>query len=69
VADALIFNEENQAFLREHNKPALEEMAERLLEAKQRGLWGSDDQTQGDDYKDALQDLLLDMDQEKESAS
>ena len=69
VADALVFNAENQAFLREHNKPALEEMAERLLEAKQRGLWGTDSQSQGDDYKDALQDLLLDMDQEKESAS
>ncbi|MEH6345219.1 MAG: cobaltochelatase subunit CobN [Bermanella sp.] len=66
VADALVFDETNQAFLKEHNLPALEEMAERLLEAKQRGLWGAEQTT--DEYKGALQDLLLEIDQEKEQA-
>ena len=37
VSDALVFDEENRAFLEEHNPAALEEMAERLLEAAQRG--------------------------------
>ena len=78
VADALVFNETNQEFLKEHNLPALEEMAERLLEAKQRGLWSNDasgdnkddsqQEAQQDKYKDALQDLLLEIDQEKEQS-
>ena len=72
VADALVFDETNQEFLKEHNLPALEEMAERLLEAKQRGLWGNDNKDDSqqdavqDKSKDALQDLLLEIDQEKE---
>ena len=63
VSDALLFNEENRAFLEKHNPHALEEMAERLLEATQRGLW----QEPGD-YANALQDLLLDIDQQQELA-
>ena len=62
VSDALVFDEHNQRFLREHNRAALEEMAERLFEATQRGLW-----QQPEDYADRLQDLLLDLDQEQET--
>ncbi|MEH6824406.1 MAG: cobaltochelatase subunit CobN [Motiliproteus sp.] len=62
VADALVFDQQNQEFLQQHNPDALEEMAERLLEATQRGLW----QEPGE-YADALQSLLLDMDQQQES--
>ncbi|BBI51636.1 hypothetical protein HORIV_40570 [Vreelandella olivaria] len=39
VSDALVLDPANQQFLREHNPAALEEMAERLLEAAQRGMW------------------------------
>ncbi|NRB40517.1 MAG: cobaltochelatase subunit CobN [Pseudomonadales bacterium] len=63
VADALVFDEQNQQFMQEHNMNALEEMAERLLEATQRGLW----QEPGE-YADKLQDLLLDMDAQQEGA-
>ena len=62
VADALIFDEKNQAFLQEHNADALEEMAERMLEAVQRNLWESPG-----DYQQALQNLLLEIDESKET--
>ncbi|ELR99609.1 cobaltochelatase subunit CobN [Gloeocapsa sp. PCC 73106] len=39
VAEAYIFNPEVQAFMEQHNPWALRDMAERLLEAQQRGLW------------------------------
>ena len=61
VCDALVFDAQNRAFLEEHNPHALEEMAERLLEATQRGLW----QNAGDSAK-ALQQLLLEMDERQE---
>lgn len=64
VSDALIFEPANQQFMRDNNPAALEEMAERMLEACQRGMW----QAPGQDQH-ALQDLLLDLDQHKESAS
>jgi cobaltochelatase CobN len=58
VSDALVFDEENRAFLEEHNPAALEEMAERLLEAAQRGLWEEPGEYQGN-----LQGLLLEIDE------
>ena len=61
VTDSLVLDESNKAFMQEHNPSALEEMAERLLEATQRGLW----QAPGE-YADKLQDLLLNMDAIKE---
>ncbi len=64
VADALVLNLEVQQFMQEHNPSALEEMAERLLEATQRGLW----QEPGD-YSQQLQDLLLNIDAQQEGAS
>ncbi|MFQ3310360.1 MAG: cobaltochelatase CobN [Candidatus Paceibacteria bacterium] len=64
VSDALIFEANNQQFMRDNNPAALEEMTERLLEACQRGMW-----QQPGAHQQALQDLLLDLDQQKESAS
>lgn len=61
VADALVFDEENRAFMEENNPQALEEMAERLLEATQRGLW----QEPGE-HSERLQDLLLEIDANQE---
>ena len=63
VADALVFDRENQDFLQQHNPHALEEMAERLLEATQRGLW----QEPGE-YARRLQHLLLELDEQNERA-
>ena len=61
VAEALVFDEKNQSFMQQHNPHALEEMAERLLEACQRGLWQDTD-----GYSERLQDLLLDIDAQQE---
>ena len=62
VVDALILDQTNQSYLREHNFNALEEMAERMLEAIQRNLW-----KEPLDYEEKLQNLLLDIDQERET--
>ncbi|WP_420555267.1 cobaltochelatase subunit CobN [Neptuniibacter marinus] len=62
VSDALVFDTQNREFLEQHNPHALEEIAERLLEATQRGLW----QEPGD-YSERLQDLLLEIDEQQES--
>jgi cobaltochelatase CobN len=64
VSDAIVFDAANQDFLRQNNLPALEEMAERLLEASQRGLWHD-----AGGYAERLQELLLDIDALQESAS
>jgi len=61
VADSLVFDKENQDFFKDNNPDALEEMAERLLEATQRGLW----QEPGD-YSEKLQDLLIELDEMQE---
>lgn len=41
VAEAYVLDEEVQAFVRQRNPWALRDMAERLLEAHQRGMWKS----------------------------
>lgn len=64
ACDSLLFDEENKAFLEANNPQVFEEMAERMLEAVQRGLWAEPDA-----YADKLQDLLLEMDEKQESAS
>ncbi|MGQ0334745.1 cobaltochelatase subunit CobN [Halomonas elongata] len=61
VTDALVLDDTNQRFLHEHNGAALEEMAERLLEAVQRGLW-----QEAGERGEALQDLLLEFDERRE---
>ena len=62
MADELVFDSINQQFLQDHNPAALEEMAERLLEATQRGMWHDQH-----GYADRLQDLLLEIDAQQES--
>jgi len=64
VANSLVFDQVNQNFMKENNPSALEEMAERLLEATQRGLW----QEPGD-YAEKLQDLLISLDEQQESSA
>ncbi len=61
VADTLIFDPNNQVFMEQNNPNALEEMAERLLEATQRGMWQDDN-----GYAKKLQDLLLSLDEKNE---
>ncbi len=50
-------------FVNAHNPRALHDMLSRLLEAMQRGLW----QSPGD-YKDQLENLLLDQEQQMEGS-
>jgi cobaltochelatase CobN len=42
ITRTFIMDEENRRFFEEHNPWALEEIARRLLEANQRGLWNAD---------------------------
>jgi cobaltochelatase CobN len=44
VAEAYLFDHKVQQFIQEKNPWALRDMAERLLEAQQRGLWTQVDQ-------------------------
>jgi cobaltochelatase CobN len=55
IAEAYIFDEKVQAFIQENNPWALRDMAERLLEARQRGLWVSANQ----DTLDKLRSIAL----------
>lgn len=63
VSDALLLDETNKEFLKEHNIHAMKEMAERLLEAQQRGLWQNPQ-----DYKQSITDVLLEIDESLEVA-
>jgi len=42
ITKTFIMNEENKKFFEENNPWAMEEMARRLIEAEQRGLWKAD---------------------------
>ncbi|MBJ7554470.1 cobaltochelatase subunit CobN [Marinomonas spartinae] len=61
VTDRLLLDPDNQAFMRDNNPHALEEMGERLLEAIQRGMWQN-----AEEYQEKIQSLLLDLDQQQE---
>jgi cobaltochelatase CobN len=63
VTDALVTDDDNRQFLKKSNPNALKEMAERLLEAQQRGLW----QNPGD-YQQQLIDTILEIDNSLEVA-
>ncbi|MEM6502700.1 MAG: cobaltochelatase subunit CobN [Cyanobacteria bacterium P01_C01_bin.89] len=56
IANAYLLDPKVQDFVREKNPWALRDMAERLLEANQRGLWGD----ASSDLLDQLQNLMLD---------
>ncbi|WP_409439057.1 cobaltochelatase subunit CobN [Psychromonas sp. GE-S-Ul-11] len=64
VTDTLLMDPTNQQFLKDNNPQIMEEMAERLMEAAQRGLWQAPDE-----YQEKLQDLLLQCDEMQESKS
>ncbi len=55
IAEAYIFDEKVQGFIQANNPWALRDMAERLLEARQRGLWESAKQ----DTLDKLRSIAL----------
>ncbi|MGJ7564094.1 cobaltochelatase subunit CobN [Variovorax sp. GB1R11] len=61
VADAYVLDAATRDFVSEHNPRALHDMLSRLLEAMQRGLW-----QQPGDYKNQLENLLLDHEQQME---
>ncbi|WP_296261434.1 MULTISPECIES: cobaltochelatase subunit CobN [unclassified Pseudomonas] len=58
LADAYLLDPSTRAFIQQHNPDALRDMAERMLEAQQRGLW-----EQPGAYRQALEDLLLDIEE------
>ncbi|MCK5902975.1 MAG: cobaltochelatase subunit CobN [Cocleimonas sp.] len=61
VTACYLLETNNKAFLEENNPQAMKEMAERLLEAMQRGLW-KDPKT----YRDAIENILLALDEQAE---
>jgi len=63
VTEALVLDEHNQNFLKQKNPTALKEMAERLLEAQQRGLW----QEPGA-YNRKILDTILEVDNTLETS-
>ena len=64
VTDSYLLEPENKAFLEENNPQAMKEMAERLLEAMQRGLW-----EKPEDYRDKVEDIILELDEREETRS
>ncbi len=56
IARTFLMNEENKKFFEEHNPWALEEIARRLIEAMERGLWNP-----AEDVKDVLKTLYLEI--------
>lgn len=64
VTDNYLLESQNKAFLEENNPQAMKEMAERLLEAMQRGLWENPD-----DYRDKVENIILELDQREENSS
>ena len=61
VSESYLLDTQNKAFLQQNNPQAMKEMAERLLEAMQRGLW-----QQPKDYRDAIEDIILELDEREE---
>jgi cobaltochelatase CobN len=62
VAEAYVLDEEVQAFMKRSNPWAARDMAERLLEAHQRGMW---DQVESG-VLDRLQEVALAMEEKVE---
>ena len=55
ITQEYLFDHENRAFIEQHNKWALKDMSERMLEAMQRGLW----ENPSEETKDQLEKLYL----------
>ncbi|MDF3936571.1 cobaltochelatase subunit CobN [Pseudomonas citronellolis] len=58
LADAYLLDTDTREFIQRHNPEALRDIAERLLEAQQRGLW-----EEPGDYREALEDILVDSEE------
>ncbi|OUR99121.1 cobaltochelatase subunit CobN [Gammaproteobacteria bacterium 42_54_T18] len=56
ITEQYLFDEKNRAFLESVNPNAMKEMAERLYEAIQRGMW-----SEPGDSKQALEDMIIDI--------
>ncbi|HIO93651.1 MAG TPA: cobaltochelatase subunit CobN [Leucothrix mucor] len=61
ITDSYLLEAKNKEFLQQNNPQAMKEMAERLLEAMQRGLW-----QQPENYKGAVEDIILELDEREE---
>ncbi len=59
LADAYLLDPATREFVREHNPHALRDMTERMLEAQQRGMW-----KEPGEYQEALENLLLDIEED-----
>lgn len=59
LADAYLLDADTRDFIRQHNPEALRDIAERLVEAQQRGLW-----EHPGDYREAIENLLLDIEEQ-----
>jgi len=59
LAEAYVLDADTRGFMQQHNPHALRDITERLLEAQQRGLWG-----EPGDYREALEELLMDMEED-----
>ena len=64
IANAYLLDPQVQQFIQQKNPWALRDMAERLLEAHQRGLWTDPNPT----MLDQLQTLMLDTEAQLEGA-
>ena len=62
---AVVASQTCTGYLRQHNPWALRDMAERLLEANNRGLWEQPERNQLDE----LRDLVLSTEQQIETGS
>ncbi|KAF1051053.1 MAG: Aerobic cobaltochelatase subunit CobN [Stenotrophomonas maltophilia] len=58
LADAYLLDEDTREFIRQHNPEALRDIAERLVEAQQRGLW-----EEPGEYRQTLEGLLIDSEE------
>ncbi|HXH01823.1 MAG TPA: cobaltochelatase subunit CobN [Candidatus Competibacteraceae bacterium] len=63
VTDAYLLDPDTRAFLERHNPHALKEMAERLVEAMQRGLWA-----EPGEYRERIEAILLEAESGLEGA-
>ena len=64
LAAAYVFDETNAAFLRRSNPWALRDIAERLLEAADRGLWAEPDAATLDRLREVYLELEGDLEGE-----
>ena len=62
ITEAYLLDPENKAFIQEHNKWALKDMSERMLEAMQRGMW----KDPSDEIRSQLEAMYLEAESDLE---